>query len=427
MNVFFDTIGCRLNQAEIERYARQFRAAGHHVVSSSREADLVIINTCSVTSEAASDSRQKIRQAGRHEGVRIVVTGCLATLDCDHLMDFPFVEKCISNSRKDFLSEDILGVSSILHVEEKREPIPGNRQRTRAFIKCQDGCDHFCTYCITRFARGQSRSISYNQIIDDIHVAEKGGAKEVVLCGVQLGSWGKDQLPQNNLTDLINHILEESTIPRMRLSSIEPWDLNDDFFKLWTNPRLCRQLHLPLQSGCGKTLERMGRKCSPETYRGYVDAARRECPEIAITTDIMVGFPGENEDDFIESVAFVDSIDFAGGHVFNFSPRSITPASRMTGQVPMSIRKSRSRVMRKILDFSKSNYHQSFIGKTIDVLWESAAKTMDDRWLLDGLTDNYIRVYSISKEPRRNEIDRVRLISARDDGLFGENPQDPPS
>ncbi len=420
MNVFFDTIGCRLNQAEIERYARQFRAAGHIVVSSPREADLVVINTCSVTSEAASDSRQKIRQAGRSKGVRIVVTGCLATLERDRLMDLPFVEKCISNSRKDILPEDILGISSILQVEEKREPLPGQRLRTRAFIKCQDGCDHFCTYCITRFARGQSRSISYNQIIDDIHAAEKGGAKEVVLCGVQLGSWGKDYQPKNNLTDLINRILEASTIPRVRLSSIEPWDLNDDFFKLWKNPRLCRQLHLPLQSGCGRTLERMGRKCNPETYRGYVEAARQVCPEIAITIDIMVGFPGETEDDFIESVAFVDSINFAGGHVFNFSPRSITPASRMTGQVPMPIRKSRSQVMRKILDFSRSNYNKCFIGKTIDVLWESAAKTMDDQWLLDGLTDNYIRVYSISKEPRWNEIDRVHLMSARDDGLLGE-------
>lgn len=420
MKVYFDTIGCRLNQAEIEKYARQFRAAGHLVVSSPGEADLAVINTCTVTSAAASDSRQKIHQIGRNPGTRIFLTGCLATLDPETLLSFPGVEKCVPNPRKDDLVEEILGLSIDNLQGMLREPVPGKRQRTRAFIKVQEGCDQHCTYCITRVARGKSRSIPKERVVEDIAAAEEGRAKEIVLCGVQLGSWGKDFSPQECIASLVNDVLKKTNIPRIRLSSIEPWDLDKDFFGLWENPRLCRQLHMPLQSGCQETLRRMGRKNSTAEYSQFVAEARRICPEIAITTDIMVGFPGETDKEFQESLKFVDAMKYAGGHVFVFSPRSSTPAEKMTDQIPMSIRKNRSLAMRKLLESARTAYQASFLGKEMDVLWETGSQLSDNKWKIKGLTDNYIKVTCLTGSRRWNVIDKVRLLSLTPDEMLGE-------
>lgn len=420
MKVYFDTIGCRLNQAEIEKYARQFRAAGHLVVSSPGEADLAVINTCTVTSAAASDSRQKIHQIGRNPGTRIFLTGCLATLDPETLLSFPGVEKCVPNPRKDDLVEEILGLSIDNLQGMLREPVPGKRQRTRAFIKVQEGCDQHCTYCITRVARGKSRSIPKERVVEDIAAAEEGRAKEIVLCGVQLGSWGKDFSPQECIASLVNDVLKKTNIPRIRLSSIEPWDLDKDFFGLWENPRLCRQLHMPLQSGCQETLRRMGRKNSTAEYSQFVAEARRICPEIAITTDIMVGFPGETDKEFQESLKFVEAMKYAGGHVFVFSPRSSTPAEKMTDQIPMSIRKNRSLAMRKLLESARTAYQASFLGKEMDVLWETGSQLSDNKWKIKGLTDNYIKVTCLTGSRRWNVIDKVRLLSLTHDEMLGE-------
>lgn len=420
MKVYFDTIGCRLNQAEIEKYARQFRAAGHLVVSSPGEADLAVINTCTVTSAAASDSRQKIHQIGRNPGTRIFLTGCLATLDPETLLSFPGVEKCVPNPRKDDLVEEILGLSIDNLQGMLREPVPGKRQRTRAFIKVQEGCDQHCTYCITRVARGKSRSIPKERVVEDIAAAEEGRAKEIVLCGVQLGSWGKDFSPQECIASLVNDVLKKTNIPRIRLSSIEPWDLDKDFFGLWENPRLCRQLHMPLQSGCQETLRRMGRKNSTAEYSQFVAEARRICPEIAITTDIMVGFPGETDKEFQESLKFVEAMKYAGGHVFVFSPRSSTPAEKMTDQIPMSIRKNRSLAMRKLLESARTAYQGSFLGKEMDVLWETGSQLSDNKWKIKGLTDNYIKVTCLTGSRRWNVIDKVRLLSLTHDEMLGE-------
>ena len=420
MKVYLDTIGCRLNQAEIEKYARQFRAAGHLVVSSPGEADLAVINTCTVTSAAASDSRQKIHQIGRNPGTRIFLTGCLATLDPETLLSFPGVEKCVPNPRKNDLVEEILGLSIDNLQGMLREPVPGKRQRTRAFIKVQEGCDQHCTYCITRVARGKSRSIPKERVVEDIAAAEEGHAKEIVLCGVQLGSWGKDFSPQECIASLVNDVLKKTNIPRIRLSSIEPWDLDKDFFGLWENPRLCRQLHMPLQSGCQETLRRMGRKNSTAEYSQFVAEARRICPEIAITTDIMVGFPGETDKEFQESLKFVEAMKYAGGHVFVFSPRSSTPAEKMTDQIPMSIRKNRSLAMRKLLESARTAYQGSFLGKEMDVLWETGSQLSDNKWKIKGLTDNYIKVTCLTGSRRWNVIDKVRLLSLTPDEMLGE-------
>ncbi len=297
MNIYLDTIGCRLNQSEIETFARQFCAAGHMLVASPDQADLVVINTCTVTSQAASDSRQKIRQAARLGAAEIVATGCWATMEPEAAAALPRVSHVITNLDKDHLVASLLPASPSERAETPttRQPLPGAHQRTRAFIKVQDGCDNRCTYCITCLARGPSRSHSIQAIQQDVAAALAGGALEIVLTGVHLGAWGADLHPASELTNLIQALLADPHLPRLRLSSLEPWDLELRFFALWQDARLCRHLHLPLQSGCAATLRRMARKTTPQAYAQLVQNARAAIPGIAITTDIIVGFPGESE------------------------------------------------------------------------------------------------------------------------------------
>ena len=419
MKVFLDTIGCRLNQSEIERIGNQFRKEGHDLVESAHDADLVVVNTCTVTSAAASDSRQKIRQAGRNPRAEIVVTGCWATMEPEAAAALPGVRNVVGNAAKDGIVALFPGQHLPDHEIEPlaRQPLPGLHARTRAFIKTQDGCDNFCTYCITRIARGQSRSQSVPEILHDIRSAAAGGVKEIVLSGVQLGSWGQEFDPPLHLRDLIRTILAETDIPRIRLSSVEPWNLDEIFFALWQDSRLCRHFHLPLQSGAAATLKRMARNTTPEGYRWLVQLIRSMVPQAGITTDILVGFPGETEDDFAESLAFVNEMKFAAGHVFPFSPRAGTPAARMKAQVPPAVRKERARLMREALALSNREYLQQFSGKELDVLWESADALGPDGWQMHGLTDNYIRVTAVSPELRQNQIDRVTLAEIADDGM----------
>ena len=241
MKIFLDTVGCRLNQSEIETYARQFRAAGHELVADPSEADLTVINTCTVTAAAAADSRKKMRGAAR-SGSKVVATGCWATLQHQDAAALPGVSEVVLNSEKELLVPQILQIPpNDFDLEPvARQPIPGSRLRTRAFIKVQDGCDNRCTFCITTVARGTGRSIPAEKVLADIQAALDGGSQEIVLTGVHLGSWGQDLERHLHLQDLIKTILKESPVPRLRLSSLEPWDIDEDFFTLWKDNRLAR-------------------------------------------------------------------------------------------------------------------------------------------------------------------------------------------
>ncbi|HEX7567201.1 MAG TPA: MiaB/RimO family radical SAM methylthiotransferase [Anaerolineaceae bacterium] len=421
MRIYLDSVGCRLNQSEIEKFAAQFRAAGHILVDAAGEADIVLINTCTVTVEAASDSRQKIRQASRAGKADIVVTGCWSTLEAGAAAALPGVKWVIPNVHKKDLVTDVLN----LPVEKMdleplaRQPLPGIHKRTRAFIKTQDGCDNHCTFCVTRIARGAGRSQSMEEVLADIHLALAGGTKEIVLTGVHLGSWGQDFDPPQHLKDLVNTILLKSQPRRMRLSSLEPWDLSSDFFALWQDKRMCHHLHLPLQSGCGATLRRMARKVTPESFAGLVETARRVSPEMAITTDVIVGFPGETDAEFGESLNFVRQMAFAGGHVFSYSARPGTPAARYPNQVPSKVYKERSAALRAVLAESARTFKQRFVGQKFEVLWEGAGSFGPQGWQMEGLTDNYLRVVAWSPENRWNEVNLVELKEDRGDGLSG--------
>ncbi len=422
MKVFLDSIGCRLNQSEIEAMAAQFRAAGHVVVDSPQGADLVVVNTCAVTSEAASDSRQKIRQAARAGAGEIVATGCWTTLEPQAALRLPGVARAVSNMEKDELVSQVLGLPQADFDLEPlaREPLPGLRQRTRAFIKVQDGCDNHCTFCITRVARGAGRSRTLAEVLGDVERAVQGGALEVVLTGVHLGSWGQDFQPRQHLADLVRGLLTHSSAARLRLSSLEPWDLDESFFQLWQDARLCRHLHLPLQAGSAAVLRRMARKTTPDQFRALVAQARAAVPEVAVTTDLLVGFPGEGEAEFAEGLAFVREMGFAGGHVFAFSPRPGTPAAGYADPVPSPVKKQRSALMRAAVAESAAAYAQSFVGRTVEVLWEVCSALGPEGWRMQGWTDQYVRVSAAAPQPLWNQISTVRLLRAQGETLEGE-------
>lgn len=422
MNIYLDMVGCRLNQSEIEGYARQFRTAGHTLVSDIHNADLIVINTCTVTAAAASDSRQKIRQAARTGASQVIITGCYASLNPDDAAALARVSRVIDNQSKDNLVPLALNLplSSFERTSLQREPIPGARQRTRAFIKVQDGCDNHCTYCITALARGASKSRPIEDVLLEIHAALEGGSQEIVLTGVHLGSWGHDFSKPLSIRDLVRAILNDTDLPRLRLSSIEPWDITTDILALWSDSRMCRHFHLPLQSGCAETLRRMGRKISPQAFAELVREARWAIPGVAITTDIITGFPGETEAEFAESSVFVSEMNFAAGHVFTFSPRPGTAAINLPDKIPSKVAKQRNTTMRQVFQQSSNNYRQQHIGSNLRVLWEKAIPIEEGKWLVSGLSDNYLRVQCNSTTPYHNQIMEVRITGVEQDHLTGE-------
>jgi threonylcarbamoyladenosine tRNA methylthiotransferase MtaB len=430
MKIFLDSIGCRLNQSEIENYARQFRTAGHTLVATPGEADLAVINTCTVTYAADSDSRGKIRRAERAGTNEIIVTGCWSTQNPDIASTFPGVTQVVPNAEKDYLVPQLLQIPADSFDLEplSRELIPGARLRTRAFIKVQDGCDNRCTFCVTTIARGQGRSRPVAEILADVNAAVNGklqaasSAKEIILTGVHLGSWGQDFSDSLHLSELVKIILRETDVPRLRLSSLEPWDLEGEFFSLWEDPRLCRHLHLPLQSGSSGVLRRMARKTTPESYVSLVNAARSACPDIAITTDLIAGFPGETDQEFMATMELVRQISFAGGHVFTYSARPGTSAANMPDQIPFPVRKERNARLRKLVAESGLAYQQRFLGHTLSVLWESVTSMDSESWHLSGLTDNYLRVNTHAPNKLWNQISPVHLTGIGDKGLVGQIP-----
>ncbi|HNT24449.1 MAG TPA: tRNA (N(6)-L-threonylcarbamoyladenosine(37)-C(2))-methylthiotransferase MtaB [Anaerolineales bacterium] len=426
MNVYLDTVGCRLNQSEIETYARQLRLAGHCLVASPQQADLVVLNTCAVTAEAASDSRQKARQAARQGARQIVLTGCWATLQPGEAANLPGISQVIGNLEKDQLVAQVLQLApqafDLQHAV--RQPIPGARHRTRAFIKAQDGCNNRCTFCVTTIARGPSRSRSLSAVLADVEDALQGGTQEIVLTGVHLGSWGRDFAERQSLGQLVQSLLEKTSVPRLRLSSLEPWDIEEHFFDLWQDERLCPHLHLPLQSGSAATLRRMARKTTPAAYADLLKTARSAIPGLAVTTDIIVGFPGESEAEFEESLAFIQEMQFAGGHVFNYSARPSTAAAAMPDQVPQAVRKARSAQVRQVLAQAAQAYLVGFLDRNVNVLWESI-EADGPGWALSGLTGNYLRVHTrlSGSDPAArwwNQITPVRVTGHNPTGLLGQ-------
>jgi threonylcarbamoyladenosine tRNA methylthiotransferase MtaB len=417
MKIFFDMVGCRVNEAEMEAMAAEARLLHHDVSADGKAADWAVINTCTVTREAERDSRQKIRQAhARSPSARLAVTGCWATMEPERAAALPGVALVIPNTEKNQTIVRILGEE--LPPAENAPPLPpeGWRRRTRAYIKVQDGCDNACAYCITRLARGPIRSRPADEVVEDILAAERSDAKEAVLAGVHLGAWGKDLGMDYGLEQLVESLLARTAIPRLRLSSLEPWDLRSDFFQLWRDPRLCPHLHLPLQSGCAATLRRMARRTTPEDFAHIVESARAAIPDLAITSDLIVGFPGESEVEFRESLDFMDSMSFTRLHVFRFSPRPGTAAARMQDTVPPQEIRRRAILARQTAERAAESFARSFLGREMDVLWEADTRC----GLRHGLTGNFLRVRVRSDDICPNTISHVRLMTIDHGEIVGE-------
>ncbi len=424
MRIHVSSLGCKLNQNEMDTLAARLAERGHRVVATAGEADLCVLNTCAVTHVAAQKTRQALRRLHRENPqARLVATGCYAELTPGDLRSLPGVELVAGNRDKERLDE-LLGhgePTSRVTDLAPRPATPVPRSRTRALVKIQDGCDNACTYCIIHVARGPQHSRPADQILGEVRAQLAAGHQEVVLTGVHIGAYGQDLLGAQAGTDLwglVGRILAETDVPRLRLSSIEPWDLNEQALRLWEDPRLCRHLHLPLQSGCDAILRRMARRYTTAEFAALVAAARAAVDSLAVTSDVIVGFPGETEAQFAESLAFVESLDLARLHVFPYSLRAGTPAAQMPAQVAPQIKAERARAMRAVAASSARAFRQRFIGRTMEVLWETS-RLEDEGPVWSGLTDNYLRVHTCSAADLGNTISPTRLVDLTRGGLRG--------
>jgi threonylcarbamoyladenosine tRNA methylthiotransferase MtaB len=402
MKIALETLGCKLNQAETESLARQFVQAGHEVVQHPDDADVYILNTCTVTRTADAKARHLLRLAHRkNPDFFIIATGCYAQRMAAELIDIEGVNRVIDNNGK----ANLLQV--VQNIPQKDSPLKGSSLpsspfRTRSFIKIQDGCQNLCAYCIVPYVRSKETSVSPDTITNEIRQRAAEGYQEIVLTGTRVGGYAFSGI---DLKSLLGRILNETTIPRIRLSSLQPQEISPELIKLWRNNRLCPHFHLSLQSGSKSVLERMNRHYSPEDYQRVINLIREEVPSVAITTDVIVGFPGETEQEFEESLAFCKQIGFARIHVFSYSPRSGTAAAAMAGQVPDKLKKERSQKMRTLAEESACNFKESFAGESMDVLWEK--QTDDGDWT--GITGNYIRVFKKSNDDLSNKLQSTKV------------------
>lgn len=401
MHVFLTTLGCRLNEAEMATWSREFRTGGHRVVGDPQSAQVMVVNTCAVTSEAARKSRKLVGSLHRQNpSARLVLTGCFAELEPERAAALSGVDLVVGNRDKDELIARIAEafdfeldgpVMPALAREPEGSHVYSQTGRTRAFIKVQDGCRNRCTFCIVTVARGEERSRSIDEIVAEINALHDAGHLEAVLTGVHLGGYGSDL--GSDLRTLVAAVLERTRIPRVRLSSLEPWDLPDGFFDLWREPRLMPHLHLPLQSGSDPVLKRMARRCTTAEFARLVDQARSSVADLTLTTDVIVGFPGETEAQWNDTVAFVERMNFGHMHIFAYSPRDATRAARLPGQLPGPVKRERSRQLHRSAIAMKRAHLTRFVGQTRPVLWEGRGEPdAEGTRTWSGYTDNYLRV-----------------------------------
>ncbi len=425
MKLYLHSIGCRLNQSEIETLGRQLAANGHEIVADPQTADTVVVNTCAVTAEAARDARSLTRRIHRQSSdTDVVLTGCYATIAPDELAVLPGVARVVDNRDKDrlvtLLDPTATNDDPIFDLEPvQRAVVPGAMGRTRGFIKVQDGCDNRCTFCVTTVARGEGRSRHLGDIVAEIQGFGAAGYQEVVLTGVHLGSYGRDLESDVALSDLVRAILRHTDIPRLRLSSLEPWDIDPAFFDLWDDSRLLPHLHMPLQSGSDAVLRRMARRTSRAAFRELATAARAAIPDLNLSTDLIAGFPGESDDDAAATLAYVEELAFSRLHVFTYSQRPGTAAARFPGQLPGPVRKERARALIALGDSLSQSFHEQFAGQTRPVLWETATGAGPGGLRWAGYTDNYIRVAAEGPPELLNTVTAVRLGDPQPDGMGG--------
>lgn len=424
------TLGCKVNQYETEAMVNMFRDKGYEI-SKSDFADIYLINTCTVTNLSDRKSRQYIRRAKKtNPEAIVVVAGCYSQVSPDEVAQIPEVDIIIGTSDKNRIvelcdeyieeRERINIVKDIMEVREFEEiDSEGIQEKTRTFMKIQDGCNQYCTYCIIPYARGRIRSREPENIMEEVHNLVERGYKEIVLTGIHVASYGKDLKEDISLIDIIEKINEVEGIERIRLSSIEPNVITDEFLSRYKNiEKACSHFHLSLQSGSTSVLERMRRRYTAEEYYESVLKLREEIDDIALTTDVIVGFPGETDEEFQESCDFVEKVGFSRVHVFQYSPRKGTPAAEYKEQIDWNIKHERSKTLIELADRLTNEFNAQHIGKTMKVLFEEENSKHPE--YIEGYTDNYIRVAVKGDiEELENEIRDVLIERAADKKLIG--------
>lgn len=420
---FVQNFGCRATQADGAALEAQLAERGLTASDAREHADLVVLNTCTVTAEADSDARAAIRRAHRENPeARILVTGCYAQRAPEELSQMPGVAWVVGNSHKTGIADLVAGEAPyhgqilIGDVFETRDILTApvmepSGDRTRPNLKIQDGCHNRCSFCIIPFVRGKSRYVGADRIVEQVRsLAAK--YREVVLSGINLGRWGRESGSAMRLPDLLLRLLAETTIERIRLSSVEPMDFSDDLLGLMAEtPRIAKHVHAPLQSGADAILRRMHRKYRPRHYEDRVTKARRIMPDAAIGADVMVGFPGETDELFEESRQFIAAMPFTYLHVFTYSERPGTLAATMPGAVPMRVRKDRNRVLRQLAGERNVAFRQSLLGR------EFTAVTLDPPGL--ALTDNYIQA-TLDLPYTPNRLVRLRPRALNEHGVSAQ-------
>lgn len=429
MRVFLSNLGCKLNQAEVDQLARSFRAAGHRIVDAFSEADIHVVNTCTVTHLAARDSRKIARRGKRvNPRLRTVLTGCYVAAEPEEAARRTGADLVVPNHEKNRLLEKVQEAFPQAGQSTERWPRfpespPPQLGRSRAPVKVEDGCNMRCSFCVIPATRGHQRSRPLPEVVGEVTDLAAAGFQEVVVTGVQISAY---RWEENGLYDLLRAILEQTGIGRVRLTSIAPWRFDLRLLDLFDSGRLCRHVHLSLQSGCAATLRRMRRPYDPDAFARLLEALRAAVPGLAVTTDLIVGFPGEDDDEFDDSLKFARQMQFARIHVFPFSPRPNTAAASLPRQVPFPLKRSRmKRALEEALS-SRQRFEQRHVDTTALVLWEERK-----RRLWHGLTDNYLRAFSDSGADLAGRITSARLVAATRLGLrcseFAFEPGPPPA
>ena len=422
------TLGCKVNQFETETMEGLFRARGYDVVPFEERADVYVVNTCSVTHLSDRKSRQLIRRAARtNPSACIAVTGCYAQVAPEEIRALDGVRVVIGTKERarivDYVEASLradAGVAgTITDIMQARVfediPLHAMPHRTRAFLKIEDGCQNFCTFCIIPYARGPVKSRELSAVAREMHLLTAAGFHEVVLTGIHLGAYGIDLAARPTLADACRTALAEAGLRRLRLGSLESVELSHDLLELMrTEPRFAAHLHLPLQAGSDAVLRAMNRHYTTGQFAQLLADVRAAVPGVAISTDIIVGFQGETEEDFAAGLDFVRQMGFARMHVFPYSARRGTPAARRTDQVPPMVRKERAARMQALAEELAEAYHRSVLGSAAEVLFETC-----EEGVTDGLTETYIRVYT-DAPVTRGEIVPMRLMHLYRDGIWGE-------
>lgn len=423
----YHTLGCKLNFAETSTIARQLKGAGYQKVEFDEKADVYVINTCSVTDNADKECKFHIKRAmkANPEGL-VVVIGCYAQLKPDEIANIEGVDLVLGAKEKfnvlsylEDLSKSDKGIVHSCEVGEANTFIGSYSagDRTRAFLKVQDGCDYKCTYCTIPMARGVSRSDTIENIINNAQEISERGIKEIVLTGVNIGDYGKGEFGnkrhEHTFLDLITELDKVKGIERIRISSIEPNLLKDEAIELVANSRsFVPHFHIPLQSGSDDILKKMKRRYLTKLYTDRINKIRETIPHCAIGVDVIVGFPGETEEYFLETYRFLNQLPISYLHVFTYSERSNTEASDMEGSVPVSERKRRNKMLRILSEKKKREFYESQLGKKLPVLWEDEEKN----GLMFGFTENYVRVQKPYDKNSSNTIELVTLDKIEADG-----------